>query len=85
MVICKVTSTARAEMSCYITRTEFCQKKERKLKFLTLNPNESHKIELCAKFQLDRLCLSWISCQTAVKTANNSCQTAVSKYETLEF
>ena len=48
------------------------------------NPNLGHRIELCAKFQLDKLNLSWNSCQTAVKIANKSCQTAVTKFQTLE-
>ena len=62
------TSTARAELSWPWAWAEL------RLDFLKLwNRNKYHKIELCAKFQLDGLSLSWNSCQTAVKTANNSC------------
>ena len=34
--------------------------------------------------QLDKWSLRWNSCQQAVKTENNSCQTDVTKFDTLE-
>ena len=44
------------------------------------NFNLGQRIELFAKFQLDRLNLSWNSGQTAVKIANNTCQTAITQF-----
>ena len=42
-----------------------------------LESPKGDEIEVCAKFYFDKLYLSWNSCQTAVKMANNSCQTPV--------
>ena len=61
------TSTARAELSWPWVWAELC------LDFFYFGTLISHKIELCAKFQLDGLSLSWKSFHTAVKTTNISC------------
>ena len=69
------TAVEKANNSC---QTAF---KQLLLNLKLYNINFGHRVELCAKFQLDRLSLSWNNCQTAVKKDTHIYKTAFEKFK----